>query len=139
LSGFTIGRLSEEAGVHIETIRYYERIGLIPKPPRSAGGRRLYDTPAAERLRFIRRARDLGFPLDDVRSMLGLGAGPMNCGEIFEIAARHRMDVRRRISDLRRLERRLHEMMKACSRDAVPNCALFEALTGDHPDQRRSG
>ncbi len=129
MTEFTIGRASAETGVHIETIRYYENINLVPKPPRTEGGRRLYDGQAVERLRFIRRARDLGFGLEDVRSLIGLSTGPGTCAEIFEIAERHRLDVRDRIADLRRLERRLREMTNACSRGDTPECGLIDALS----------
>ena len=129
MTGFRIGRLSEETGVHIETISYYEKIGLVPKPPRSDGGRRLYDGGAIQRLRFIRRARDLGFPLDDVRSLMGLATEPGCCADAFEIAERHRSDVRNRIADLRRLERRLAELTKACQSDGDLECGLIDALS----------
>ncbi|WP_373007018.1 helix-turn-helix domain-containing protein [Hyphomonas sp.] len=129
MADFTIGRLSKATGVHIETIRYYEKIGLIPKTPRSDGGRRLYDGDAILRLRFIRRARDLGFALDDVRSLMGLATEPGSCVDAFEIAERHRLDVRSRIADLRRLERRLAELTKACQIDGDLECGLLDALS----------
>lgn len=131
MSDFTIGRLSERTGVHIETIRYYEKIGLIPKPLRSEGGRRLYDAGAAQRLSFVRRARDLGFSLEDVRSLLGLADEKVICAEAFDIAERHRLNVRSRIVDLRRLERRLHSMTQACSRGETPDCAILDVLGGE--------
>jgi len=130
MADFTIGRLSEETGVHIETIRYYEKIVLVPKPPRSEGGRRLYDNDAVQRLRFIRRARDLGFALDDVRSLMRLATEPGSCGDAFAIAERHRLDVRNRIADLRRLERRLAQMTEACRLEGDLDCGLINALSG---------
>jgi len=130
MADFTIGRLSEETGVHIETIRYYEKIVLVPKPPRSAGGRRLYDNDAVQRLRFIRRARDLGFALDDVRSLMRLATEPGSCADAFAIAERHRLDVRNRIADLRRLERRLAQMTEACRLEGDLDCGLINALSG---------
>lgn len=128
---FTIGRLSALSGVHIETIRFYEKSGLIPAPPRSQGGRRLYDQPAAQRLRFIRRARELGFPLDEIRSLLGLEESPPTCAKAYKIAASHRDRVRVKVADLKRLDRRLGKIMDACARDASPDCALIEALARD--------
>jgi MerR family transcriptional regulator, mercuric resistance operon regulatory protein len=125
---FTIGRLSKETGVHIETIRYYEKIGLVPKPLRSAGGRRLYDVAAVQRLRFVRRARDLGFVLEDIRSLIALATEPANCGDVLAIAERHHKDVRSRIADLRHLERRLAELTAACQRDGDTECGLIDAL-----------
>ncbi|MHA7901632.1 MAG: MerR family transcriptional regulator [Henriciella sp.] len=129
MTGITIGRLSAETGVHIETIRYYEKIGLIPKPPRSDGGRRLYDAQAIQRLSFIRRARDLGFPLDSVRSLMRLATEPGSCADAFDIAERHRLDVRNRIADLRRLERHLADLTKACQHDGDLACGLLDALS----------
>lgn len=129
MTEFTIGRLSTATGVHIETIRYYEKIDLVPKPPRSDGGRRLYDGDAIQRLRFIRRARDLGFPLDDVRSLMGLATEPGSCADAFEIAERHRLDVRNRIADLRRLERRLSQLTEACHLEGDLECGLIDALS----------
>jgi len=126
---FTIGRLSEETGVHVETIRYYEKIALIPEPPRSEGGRRLYDDGAIQRLRFVRRARDLGFALEDVRSLIGLATQPGRCADAFEIAERHRRDVCSRIADLQRLEQRLSELTTACHEDSDLECGLIEALS----------
>lgn len=126
---FTIGRLSALSGVNIETIRFYERSGLIPLPPRSAGGRRLYDDGAARRLRFIRRARELGFPLDEIRSLLGLEESPPTCAEAYMIAASHRDRVRAKIADLKRLDRRLSGVIDQCARDASPECAVIDALT----------
>ncbi|MFN3960804.1 MAG: MerR family transcriptional regulator [Parvularculaceae bacterium] len=128
---FTIGRLSALSGVHVETIRFYERSGLIPEPARSAGGRRLYDIEASRRLKFVRRARELGFALDDIRALLGLEEAPPTCASAYEIAARNRSAVRTKISDLRRLDRRLTAIMNDCTRQAAPKCALFEALARD--------
>lgn len=131
MSEFTIGRLSALSGVNIETIRFYEKSGLIPAPPRSDGGRRLYDETAVRRLRFIRRARDLGFSLDDICSFLGLGDAPPTCAEAHETASRHRDRVRAKIADLKRLDRRLTSIIDECARDASPDCALIDALARD--------
>jgi MerR family mercuric resistance operon transcriptional regulator len=128
MSEFTIGRLSARSGVNIETIRFYEKSGLIPAPPRSDGGRRLYDEPAVRRLRFIRRARELGFPLDEIRSLLGLEDKRPSCAKAHKLAASHRDRVRAKITDLKRLDRRLSNIMDECLRDESPDCALIEAL-----------
>ena len=131
MGDFTIGRLSALSGVNIETIRFYEKSGLIPAPPRSAGGRRLYDRDAGRRLTFIRRARELGFPLDDIRSLLGLDASAPSCAKAYKIAARHRDGVRAKIADLKRLDRRLSAIMDDCARNSAPDCALIDALARD--------
>src|SRR5712692_6298589 len=103
---FPIGVLSQRAGVNIETIRYYERSGLLPKPVRSAGGYRLYQSGDADRLRFIRRARDLGFSLDEVRRLLDLAdQRSRSCRRVHDIAAEHLAEIRAKIIDLRRMER----------------------------------
>src|SRR6266481_1087445 len=99
---FPIGALSEQSGVNIETIRYYERAGLLPKPERSAGGYRLYRSTDSDRLCLIRRARDLGFSLDEVRRLLDLAdQKSKSCGKVHNLAARHLADIRVRIADLK--------------------------------------
>lgn len=125
---FTIGRLSAQAGVNIETIRYYEKIGLMPAPARSPGGRRLYTQGGAKRLRFIRRARELGFTLEAIRSLLGLGDGPPSGVEVYAVTTRHLESVREKIADLRRLDRTLSEAA-ACDKSAAPGCPIIDALS----------
>lgn len=124
-----IGKLARKTGCNIETIRYYERIGLLPKPPRSAGGQRLYGEDDTKRLIFVRRSRELGFPLEDVRNLLNyVEAGDYTCAEIREITADHLAEVRRKIADLRRLERALKEMVVACDGGDMPDCPILDAL-----------
>ena len=104
--GLTIGRLSQLTGVNIETIRYYEKIKVLPIPSRTENGRRQYGPTERRILAFVRRSRELGFSLDEVRALLRLG-GPekASCREVREIAAHHLDDIRTKISDLRNLER----------------------------------
>lgn len=128
MMAFAIGKLSEETGVNIETIRFYEKIGLTPKPPRSEGGRRLYDRAAVTRLSFIKRARELGFPIEDIRGFLGLQDHPPTCAEVHSTATRHRAVIRDKIADLKRLDRRLSTIMAACAQADTPDCALIDAL-----------
>jgi MerR family mercuric resistance operon transcriptional regulator len=91
----TIGRLADGAGVNLETIRYYERIGLMPKPGRTEGGHRNYASAHVRRLTFIRRARELGFAIEDIRALLDLAEpGRVSCGEVQKIAALHLHNVR---------------------------------------------
>lgn len=125
----TIGELSSETGVNIETVRYYERIGLTPAPKRSAGGRRVYVPDDVQRLNFVRRARQLGFSIEDIRSLLAVAGGARTCKDAYAVAVRHRDAVRASIRDLRRLERTLSDVADHCSRGATPDCALINALS----------
>jgi len=125
----TIGTLSERTEVNIETIRYYERIGILPKPPRSAGGHRLYANEHKQRLVFIRRSRALGFSLQEVRLLLGLSGGRrLTCAKVKSITEQHVTEIRRKIKDLRRLERVLSDMAAQCRGDEMPECPILEAL-----------
>ena len=101
---FTSGELSRRTGVNVETIRYYERIGLMPHPPRTQGGHRAYTHDGLRTLAFIRRSRELGFGLDDVRALLSLRAAAPCCMDVKPIAARHLEVVRRKLRDLVELE-----------------------------------
>lgn len=127
--GFTIGRLSQDTGVNIETIRYYERIGLLAKPPRTSGGRRLYDAQAVRHFSFVRRARELGFSIEDIRALLALSSSEVKCRDIQQLTVRHLSDIRAKISDLRRLERRLSQAAKGCEKSDPGSCSVIEALT----------
>lgn len=126
---FPIGLLSQRSGVNIETIRYYERVDLLPEPQRSAAGYRLYRTTDSDRLCFIRRARDLGFSLDEIRRLLGLAdQKSRSCRRVHDIAVEHLAEVRAKIGDLRRMERVLAAMVKACAQGAMPACPILETL-----------
>ena len=123
-----IGELSRRTGCNIETIRYYERIGLMPAPPRR-GRYRSYGAADVGRLGFVRRARELGFTLDEVRALLGLAVGGhASCAEVRNLAASHLKDVRARIADLKRMERVLADSVRACDAGQDPGCPLIEAL-----------
>lgn len=127
--GLTIGQLSKLTSVNIETIRYYERIGMLPPPPRTEGGRRVYGRLQTRMLAFIRRARELGFSLDEIRALLRLG-GPekATCGEVKTIATRHLEDIRAKLSDLKKLERLLSKTVARCTGRAAPDCPVLEIL-----------
>jgi len=129
-----IGELSRRSGVNIETIRYYERIKMLVSPPRTASGRRVYDSTALRILVFIRRSRELGFSLDEIRALLRLG-GPekASCREVREIAAHHLEDIRAKLGDLRKLERLLTKTVTRCSGRTAPDCPVLDIL-----DIRRS-
>ncbi|MGA8156365.1 MAG: helix-turn-helix domain-containing protein [Rhodoplanes sp.] len=127
--GLTIGQLSKLTGVNIETIRYYEKIRVLPAPPRTEGGRRVFGPIEARTLAFIRRARQLGFTLEDTRALLDLGGpGQAACADVCSIANRHIADIRSKIADLRKLENLLSNTVAQCSGKAVPECAVLDAL-----------
>jgi MerR family mercuric resistance operon transcriptional regulator len=123
-----IGAASAKTGVHIETIRYYERIGLVPRAVRSANGRRRYDDRAIARLMFIRRARDLGFPLNDIRALLSLSDKSVACEEAHALTMRHRNSVRAKIRELRRLDRVLTLSAANCQKSGTTPCPIIDAL-----------
>lgn len=125
----TIGELSRLTGVNIETIRYYEKIKLLPAPLRTEGGHRLYGPRERRTLAFIRRARELGFTLDEIRALLDLGGpGKASCAEVKEIAAHHLDDIRAKIADLKKLERLLASTIAKCSGRKVPECPVVDIL-----------
>ena len=133
-AGLTIGKLSKLTSVNIETIRYYEKIKVLPAPPRTESGRRVYGPTETRILIFIRRARELGFMLDDIRALLRLGApGMASCREVKDVAAHHLQGIRSKIADLAKLERLLSKTIDRCSGKRVPDCPVLDIL-----DIRRS-
>ncbi len=125
----SIGGLSKRTGCKVETIRYYERAGLLPVPARSQGGHRHYGETALKRLTFILRARQLGFSLDTVRTLLALADGEgRTCEEVHRITARHLQDVRAKQDDLKVMEKVLAEMVSRCADGTLPECPLIEEL-----------
>jgi MerR family mercuric resistance operon transcriptional regulator len=136
---FPIGNLAGRSGVNIETIRYYEKIGIMPKPARSAGGYRLYTTDHLKRLTFIRRGRELGFALDELRGLLGLVEDhSYTCTEVRARTLDHVADIRSKIADLRRLERVMTDIASRCSGKRVPDCPIVDALFEGQPLTSRS-
>lgn len=126
---FGIGSLSRRTGVNIETIRYYERIGLLPPPPRTEGGHRLYADDHLKRLAFIRRSRELGFTLDEVRNLLALVEGGYTCGEVQAAALAHVESIQRKIADLQQMERTLAETAAHCKGGTAPDCPILDVLS----------
>ncbi len=124
-----IGALSKRTGCNIETIRFYERTGVLPAPPRNPGGRRIYDRDHLRRLTFVRRTRELGFTLGQVRDLLALADGRAgSCGKV-ERLARAKLDATRgRIADLKRMEAVLADMVASCSSGTVPDCPILDTL-----------
>src|SRR6266705_3617574 len=125
----TIGTLSARTGGHIETIRYYERIGLMPLAARSDGGHRRYGEEHVKRLGFIRRSRELGFTLDQIRTLLRLVDGRRyTCAQVKRITVEHLDEIHRKVEDLRKIERVLKDMAIQCDGGAVPQCPVIATL-----------
>lgn len=132
--GLSIGKLAALSAVNLETIRYYERIGLMPEPDRTEGGHRVYDDGHRRRLSFVRRARELGFSIEAIRALLDL-AQPQrrSCEDVRVIADAHLQDVRAKIADLLRLEAVLADTVSRCAADgSAPLCPVLEVL--ERPD-----
>lgn len=125
----TIGQLAALTGVNLETIRYYETIALMPKPPRSAAGYRIYAAEHRLRLSMIRRARELGFSVDDIRGLIGLEE-PRPCAEVEPLAAANLASVRAKIADLQRLETILDAAVRGCAGGRPQICPVIEILGG---------
>ncbi len=126
---FSIGELAKHTGCKVETIRYYEKIALLPPPPRTGGGHRLYSENHARRLGFIRRGRELGFKLDEIRLLLRLADGDeYNCDMVKEITLHHLQNVKEKIRDLKKLERTLTTVSSACQGGIAPDCPIIETL-----------
>jgi DNA-binding transcriptional MerR regulator len=130
----TIGTLAKRTGTKVQTIRYYEDIGLMPVPERTEGGQRRYDSVASDRLAFIRHARDLGFGLDAIRELLDLSDRPDRpCADVDAIARRHLDAVEHRIARLETLRLELRRMVTQCGDGRVADCRVLEALR-DHSE-----
>jgi MerR family mercuric resistance operon transcriptional regulator len=125
------GELAKRTGCNAETIRYYEKIDLMPEPRRSASGYRQYDETHEQRLRFVMRGRELGFVIEDLKSLLSLvDRNAVSCGEVEKLAKVHLRSVRERIDDLKQMERVLNDTVRSCSGKDVPECALIDTLFG---------
>jgi MerR family mercuric resistance operon transcriptional regulator len=136
----TIARAADAAGVGVETVRYYERRGLIPQPMQKVGAYRRYDGKHIARIRFIKRAQELGFTLDEIESLLELEDGT-DRRSIRRIAANRLEQIRGRIDDLRRMERTLSHLLHECEgAGAAPKCPIIGAIAPEHslaPDGRK--
>jgi MerR family mercuric resistance operon transcriptional regulator len=119
------GELARRSGVNIETIRYYERVGMLPAPPRTVGGRRVYGPAAARRLAFIRRSRELGFGLAQIRALLASA----RCAEARALALDHLAQIRAKIADLQAMERVIADAVERCAGGDEPRCPVIEALS----------
>jgi Hg(II)-responsive transcriptional regulator len=133
MSTLTIGELAKESGVHLETIRYYEREGLMPAPPRKSSGHRAYPPSAARRLRFIKRVQELGFTLSEICELLTLRAEPAeDCSEVCKQAQEKLGEVRAKIRHLQAIEEALQHLTAGCPGDRpISQCGILEALDRD--------
>lgn len=121
--------LAQITGCNLETIRYYESVNLLPAPARTAAGHRVYSNQDERRLRFVMRARELGFSLEDIRGLLGLGDGALHsCAEVRQRTEIHLADVRTKIADLQRIEAVLSRTAALCTGDDRPDCAVLDSL-----------
>ena len=128
----TIGALAHRAGSNVETVRYYERIGLLPEPPRSEGGHRLYGEEHVRRLAFVRRSRELGFAVGEIRGLLAIcDSGDYTCADVKATTLQHRAAVRRKIADLERLDGLLSAIAARCAGGAGRDCPILDTLFGD--------
>lgn len=127
---YLIGQAAKMTKINIETIRYYERVGVMPKPYRSAGNQRVYGQPLIDRLNFIRRSRELGFSLKEIIDLLTLdGTNLLTCNKVHAIASEHLKQVEIKITDLQNISRVLRDLTEQCSRGEIPDCPITEALS----------
>lgn len=129
MNALTIGKLARATGTTVETVRYYEKAGLIAAPARTEGNYRSYRTEDLERLRFVRRTRDLGFSLDEVRALLDLAGQPdRDCGLVDAMSRRHLEEIDRKIADLTALRRELSGVIASCAGGTVAECRILGAF-----------
>lgn len=125
----SIGDLSKRTGAIVETIRYYEKIGILPVPERTSSGRRIYNQDDLQRLSFVRRSRELGFTQNQVRGLLGfVDTKDSSCDDVKELTLEHLSEVRRKIDDLKKMEAVLVDMANQCMGGTVPDCPIIDAL-----------
>jgi len=123
------GELAKITGCNIETIRYYEKIGLLRDPPRNDNGYRIYRQTEEQHLRFVLRGRELGFSIEQLRQLMTLvDGGSYTCAEVRQMTKEHLGDIRKKISDLQRMEKTLAVTFAACDGRAAPECPVIDAL-----------
>ncbi len=130
MNSLKTGELAKQAEVNVETLRFYERKGLLPEPPRRTSGYREYPPDTVERVRFIQRAKELGFTLREIKGLLELRVAPdTTCSEVREQAAEKIADVKQKISDLKKIERALNKLMNSCRGSGrVNGCPILKHL-----------
>ena len=126
----TIGEVAKRAGVHVETLRYYERRGLIEEPPRTSSNYRMFPLESVRRIRFIKRAQELGFSLEEIGELLSLRAAPKaQCGDVRRRAEAKLDDIDEKMRDLRRMKKALSGLVAQCSgRGPISECPILEAI-----------
>ena len=129
-NSLSIGDLAKATGTKVETIRWYERVGVLAAPARTSGNYRAYGAEHLERLSFVRRARDLGFSLDQVRDLLQLGDDRnKSCEAVDRVAREHLAEVERKIADLEALRHELRDLIGQCHNGTVAECRILKALS----------
>lgn len=133
MKALTIGHLAKQAGVNLETVRFYERRGLLPRPPRSAAGYRLFPAEATRRLKFIRRAQELGFSLAEIRELLSLRMSRTTTSAAIRARAEAKMaDIEAKIRTLESMKKTLRRLTRVCDGCApVAECPILESLDGE--------
>lgn len=127
---YSIGQIAKAGNCQVQTIRYYEQIGLIPAPERTAGNQRIYRQAHRDRLNFIRHSRELGFSLDQIREILALSDNPdHSCTDVDVIARSHLADVDSKIKRLQGMKKELKRMIEQCAGDQVADCRIIEVLS----------
>jgi DNA-binding transcriptional MerR regulator len=130
MSDFAIGKLSRQTGVKVPTIRYYESVGLLPEPPRTASNRRLYGEISIKRLRFIRHARELGFEIEAIRELVNLAEQPQrSCAKVDALARAHLHAIISRIERLGALKVEIENMIKSCAKGRIAKCRVIDVLS----------
>lgn len=137
----TTSKLANESGVHLDTVRYYERRGLLPKPPRTPAGYRVFDADAVRRLRFIKHAQALGFSLKEVKELLALRVRPgVSCADVCRQAEAKIADLDEKLRALRAMRKTLVRLVAACAgRGPVSTCAILESLDEDDAPRNPRG
>lgn len=133
-----IGEASARSGCHIETIRYYERVGLLPAPERSGNGYREYTDDHVRRLRFVTRGRDLGFSLEEIGSLLQLAEDPaLSCAQVDQLARAHLQEIRLKLDELKAMAEELQRTIAGCQGGKREHCAILHALDRCSPPRQR--
>lgn len=137
MKALTIGQVARQADVGVETVRFYERRGLLEEPPRKASGYRQYGPEVVDRIRFIKRAKELGFTLNEINELLQLRLDPQgNCNEVRRRAEQKIVDIESKLQQLRAMKRAISKLVRACSNDRRPDsCPILESL--EKPSNRK--
>jgi Zn(II)-responsive transcriptional regulator len=138
----TVGKLAEATGINIETVRFYEREGLMPKPERTQGGHRLFDDTDVARLRFIQRAKEVGFTLKEIQDLLFLRDSEVaTCEDVCEMAKRKVAEIERKIEMLTEMRDHLKALTEICPGDSRPTecCSILKGLEGGAAPAKRKG